>query len=265
MEKQVICILNKLYKYQNRYDGENQEDLYSDAILSEKERAVLLTNGWKVNEIEYFTGHDDAFQKLLSLKHHPMLNESRIVKTFIAGVGGSYLRGRSALSSWYCLNTIQPHAYHERSEYTCCWICGERDKESIINDSEFQYIMYLGNAFASSPRYAYLNLKHLSEQIEISPTQEDIKVFSQLLELLRTASADETPGKCEKRLKEAKFLPVAQHVRGILNSLALVGVMPNQFISLFDNSQVDWGNIAICERQLKNTGGRSDMEMPWAG
>lgn len=265
MDKQLIRVLNKLYSYDNKYYGDNEEDLYSEAALSEREREVLQQHGWKANEIAYFDGHDDVLEKLISLKQHPLLDKSHMARAFIAGVGGSYLHGRSALSSWHSVHTVPLHAYCEKPEYVCCWICKERDKKDVINDSKFQYILHLGNGFASSPKYAYLNLKYLSEQPAINPTDQDIQTFLKLLDLLRTAPADETPGKCEKRLKGAKFLPAAQHIRGILDSLALVGVIPNRFIALSDDSFTNWGDIAIGERHLKNTGGRSDMEMPWAG
>lgn len=258
-------ILNKLYKWENLYYGENGEPLYSEKALSERERAVLSEQGWEPNRIESFSGHIEILEKLYSLKQNPHISESRIVAAFIAGVGGSYLRGRSALSAWACFCTIPLHGYEKRSAYNCCWICGEQDKKHIINDSEFQYLMHLGNAFADNPKYAYLNLKYLAEQEDILPTVEDIKVFSKLLTLLRTAPADETPGKCEKRLREAKFLPAPQHLRGILHSLALVGVLPNQFISLSHTFWTNWGEITIYEKQVKSTSGRSDFTMPWAG
>lgn len=265
MDIQMKRILNKLYRWENNYDGENGEPLYSEKVLTEKEREVLSERGWVPNRLETFSGHTAILEKLHSLKQNPHLSESRIIAAFVAGVGGSYLRGRSALSAWNCFHTIPPHNYEERPEYRCCWICGEQDKKHIINDSEFQYLMHLGNAFAGNPKYAYLNLRYLTEQEDIFPTAEDIKTFSKLFALLRAASSDETPGKCEKRLREAKFLPAPQHLRGILHSLALVGVLPNQFISLSDTFWTNWGEITICEKQLKNTGGRSDMAMPWAG
>ena len=105
----------------------------------------------------------------------------------------------------------------------------------------------------------------LNKQKDVYPTAADIKIFSKLLALLCASTSDETPGKCEKRLREAKFLPAPQHLRGILHSLALVGVLPNQFISLSDTSWTNWGEITICEKKLKNTKGRSDMAMPWSG
>ncbi len=125
--------------------------------------------------------------------------------------------------------------------------------------------MSIGNAYADNPKYANLNLRYLSEQIAVSPTPKDIQIFSKFLELLRRTPLDETPGKCEKRLKEAKFLPAPQHIIEILQSLALVGIWPSQFISLSNNSWVNFGEITIYEKRLKNTQGRSDMLMPWAG
>lgn len=265
MEKQIKRILTKLYSYKNLYYGENHEPLYSEEVLSEKEQAILLACGWETNRVEGFSGHDEILEKLYSLKGSPHLSQKHVVAAFIAGVGGSYLRGRSVLSAWNCFNNIPIHTYNERPEYRCCWICGTQDKAILINDSEFQYIMHLGNAFAGNPKYAYLNLKYVTAHPAIVPTLEDIKIFSKLLELLQTAPADESPGKCEKRIREAKFLPACQHLRGILQSLAQVGVLPNQFISLSGEIWTDFGEVTICEKGLKNTRGRSDMEMPWAG
>ena len=264
MERRMIRILKKLYSYRNRYYGENQEPLYSEEILSDKERSVLSEYGWETNRVEQFSGHDDILDKLYSLKHNPLLSESRITAAFVAGVGGSYLRGRSALSGWICLNTIPIHAYIERPEHSCCWICGKQDQKYMLNDSEFQYILHLGNAFGDSPDYAYLNLRYLLEHEAVLPTLEDIKVFSRLLELLRTAPVDETPGKCEKRLRAAKFMPAALHLRGILHSLTLAGILPNQFVQLSKNHWVDYGELNNYGRQLK-TQARSDLLMPWAG
>lgn len=265
MDIKMKRILNKLYQWENKYYGEYGEPLYSEKVLSEKERVVLSERGWEPNRIESFSGHIEILEKLYSLRQNPRMSESRIMATFIAGVGGSYLRGRSALSAWNCLHTVPLHDYEERFEYGCCWICGEQDKKHIINDSEFQYLMHLGNAFAGNPKYAYLNLRYLAEQEDVFPTAEDIKIFSKLLALLLASTPNETPGKCEKRLREAKFLLAPQHLRGILHSLALVGVLPNQFILLSDTSWTNWGEITICEKKLKSTEGRSDMAMPWAG
>lgn len=98
------------------------------------------------------------------------------------------------------------------------------------------------------------------------PTEQDKAAFRQLLDMLRCAPEDETPGQFEKRLKTSKLIAGDRYtLRGILQSLALTGVIPNQFLALSLSQWTDFGDITIAENQLKNTKGRSDMEMPWAG
>lgn len=77
--------------------------LYSEKSLTEKERKVLSEWGWVPNRIETFSGHVEILEKLHSLKQNPHLSESRIIVAFVTGVGGRYLRGRSALSAWNCV------------------------------------------------------------------------------------------------------------------------------------------------------------------
>lgn len=128
MTNQIKRILNKLYHYKNLSYNKMNEPLYSEDILSEKEQAVLSDYGWNTNEIEHFSGHDEIIEKLFSLKNNPLLSKQRCVDAFIAGVGGSYPRGRSVLPAWHCLDTLPVHSYLEKTEFRCCWICKEQDE-----------------------------------------------------------------------------------------------------------------------------------------
>ncbi|MGN3437148.1 MULTISPECIES: hypothetical protein [Proteus] len=265
--QKIMRILRKLYKYENsQYDPEHQVSLYQLDTLSEKERVLLSEVNWRPNVIERFADHSDVISKLNSLKNNPSLTQKRCLDGFVAGVGGSYLRGRSVLGAFHKLQNLPLHNYEEKPQYACCWICSDRNQQKYINDSYFQYCLYYGNSYTSNPTYAYLNLKHLLTAPPVSPTQEDKEIFKQLLHLLRSAPEDETPGKFEKRLNEAKLISGDRYTkRGILHSLALVGVIPNAYIPLSLNSWANFGDITSAENQLNNTKGRSDMEMPWAG
>ncbi|TGV05598.1 hypothetical protein E4695_15845 [Alcaligenaceae bacterium 429] len=267
MTPKLMRVLSKLYKYQNgEYNAERRVSIYNEQILSDKERDILQEHQWQSNTITYFADHNDVIGKLLSLKNIPELTQERILTTFIAGVGGSYLRGRSVLSAWYKLSNIAAHHYLERPEYRCCWVCADYNEPKYLHDSHFQYCLYAGNAYSSTPTYAYLNLAHLLTQPAVVATAEDKQAFLSLIDLLRNAPDDETPGQFEKRLTAAKIIKGDVHTkRGILDSLARLGVIPNQFIVLSDSAWANFGDIVSCENQLKNTKGRSDMEMPWAG
>lgn len=267
MTPKLMRVLRKLYKYQNgEYDAARRVSLYNEQTLSDKERDILQEHQWQSNTITYFADHDDVIEKLLSLKNSPELTQERILATFIAGVGGSYLRGRSVLSAWDKLKNIAAHHYLERPEYRCCWVCADHDEPNYLHDSHLQYCLYAGNAYSSTPTYAYLNLNHLLTQPAVVATAEDKQAFLSLIDLLRNAPDDETPGQFEKRLTAAKVIKGDVYTkRGILDSLARLGVIPNQFIVLSDSVWTNFGDIVSCENQLKNTKGRSDMEMPWAG
>nr|WP_314264280.1 hypothetical protein [uncultured Moellerella sp.] len=265
--QKVMRILRKLYKYENgQYDGQRAVSIYQADTLSEKELALLAQVNWPLNSIECFSSHANTLDKLYSLKQEASLTRQRCLDAFIAGVGGSYPRGRSVLSAFHKLHHLPSHDYQEKSQYACCWICSDKDELKYINDSFFQYCLYYGNAYTSNPSYAYLNLKHLLTSDVVQPTENDKQVFNQLLDLLRGAAEDETPGRFEKRLAESKLLSGNKYTkRGILHSLALIGVIPNQFIPLSLDDWANFGDITSAEIQLNNTKGRSDMEMPWAG
>ncbi|MCY9590578.1 hypothetical protein PC41400_17950 [Paenibacillus chitinolyticus] len=267
MTPQIMRILKKLYRADNyEYDRERSVSIYSESILSEKERDMLEQYGWSANDIVYFANHDDILQKLLSLKDNTALSQKRCIESFIAGVGGSYPRGRSVLSAWHKLNTLSLHRYDEQGHFACCWVCQGHDEPLFENGAYFQYCLYLGHAYTSQPHYAYLNLKHLVNAPAVQPTVQDVQTFSTLLDLLRNAPEDETPGQFEKRLTSDKILSGDKYTkRGILDSLASVGVIPNPFLTLTPYSWTDFGDIASSEDRLSNTKGRSDMEMPWAG
>ncbi len=265
--QKMMQVLRKLYKYENgRYDGERQVSVYDTQTLSEKDQVLLSQSGWQANDIVSFSSHDDIITRLHSLKNNTALTRERCISAFIAGVGGSYLRGRSVLSAFHKLNTLPVHTYLEKLQYACCWVCGDHNTTKYINDSYFQYCLYYGNAYSSTALYAYLNLRHLLTTEPVTPTDQDNAIFRQLLDMLRNAPEDETPGQFEKRLKASKLIAGDRYtLRGILQSLALTGVIPNQFMTLSLSRWTDFGDIVITENQLKNTKGRSDMEMPWAG
>ncbi|WP_332872743.1 hypothetical protein [Providencia rettgeri] len=265
--QKVMRVLRKLYKYENsQYDVGREVSVYSQSTLSAKEQLELARINWQVNHIESFNDHADIMHKFNSLKKEEKLSQKRCFDTFIAGVGGSYLRGRSVLGAFHKLQNIQIHDYIEKPQLACCWVCSDYNRKIHINDSYFQYCLYYGNSYTGNTSYAYLNLKHLLNVEPVQPLGDDKIKFNQLLDLFRSAKDDETPGHFEKRLAEAKIIPGNKYThRGVLQSLALIGVIPNQFIPLSLASRVNFGDLVSTESQLNNTKGRSDMEMPWAG
>ncbi|MNC14924.1 hypothetical protein D3C75_627160 [compost metagenome] len=73
----------------------------------------------------------------------------------------------------------------------------------------------------------------LLEQGHAVPAPEDIQLFMQLIRMLEAAAEDETPCQFEKRLTSSKLLKGTVGTRrGILQSLAIAGVLPNSILPL---------------------------------
>ncbi|WP_233147182.1 hypothetical protein [Paenibacillus selenitireducens] len=162
---------------------------------------------------------------------------------------------------------MREHDYQEAERFVSCKRCGFH-KDQWEHLSWIRYAIHLGNAYGSSiGTYAHLTeLLQLLQYGSIEPTDDDKSKFKQLLQLLHEADDSETPGQFEKRLTSTKFLKgTAGMRRSILQSLAMVGVIPNQILSLSPDFRVDNEQILNGELLLNNTKGRSDMEMPWAG
>ena len=68
-------------------------------------------------------------------------------------------------------------------------------------------------------------------------TDKDIQIFRSVIEHIRNAPADETPGKLEQRIRKAKIIPDYEkfRFRGQLTVLAELGIMPNSYVKpLYD-------------------------------
>ncbi|MDQ0113237.1 hypothetical protein [Paenibacillus harenae] len=265
MDKKFKQVLKTLYSPDNSvYDLERRISLYKEESLSPSEQALLREYNWNPNQIE-FMEHDAINRKLIAMQQNKHLTRSSVAGLFIAGVGGSFPRGLSVLMSYHLMIHMKEHAYQQAERFVTCGICGFYNTgwEHI---SRVQYVMHSGHTYGSTNAGAYIDLKELIELEHVVPMPEDIAVFQNLLNSLDRAADDETPGQYEKRLSAEKLLSGNAGIRrGILQSLATVGIVPNRVLPLSLDRWVNKEEILEGESTLNNTKGRSDMEMPWAG
>ncbi|MFK0524596.1 hypothetical protein ACINKY_20565 [Paenibacillus illinoisensis] len=271
MDKQCMRVLKKLYQHANgKYDSERQVTVYRTDTLTADEQEVLHTHGWVPNDLELIA-HDEIIQQLIDLQQNEHLSWTTATNAFVAGVGGSYPRGISALGSFHMMVHMQHHAYEEAKQFHCCKYCGlsRNSHDAWDNLSFIRYAVHLGHDYSSTSLGAYADLTELASLLEhesITPSEEDIHTFNQLLHSLDQAESDESPGKYEKRLTAEKLIKGQAGIRrGILKSLSRVGVLPNQIIPLRPDHWTNIEELLNAELLLSNTKGRSDMEMPWAG
>lgn len=265
MDKKLKQVLKTLYSPNNTvYDLERRISLYKEEPLSASEQALLREHNWNPNQIE-FMEHDEINRKLIAMQQNKHLTRSSVAGLFIAGVGGSFPRGVSALMSYYLMIHMKEHAYQQAERFVTCRICGFY-QVGWENISRVKYVMHLGHTYGSTNIGAYIDLNELTELEHAVPMQEDVAAFKSLLNSLDQAADDETPGQYEKRLSAEKLIRGNAGIRrGILQSLATAGIVPNRVLPLSLDRWVNKEEILEGELTLSNTKGRSDMEMPWAG
>ncbi|NUU79537.1 hypothetical protein [Paenibacillus xylanilyticus] len=270
MDKKCMNVLKKLYLHSNgEYDREREVMLYQMNTLTAAEQDILITNGWIPNDLELIR-HDEIIHKLINLQQNKHLSWSAVTHAFVAGVGGSFPRGITTLGSYHMMIHMQKHSYEQAERFLSCKFCGfSHSDESWKNLSSIRHALHQGYDYSGTSVGAYTDLTELAslfEQGTVTPSDEDVHTFNQLLRSLDQAENEETPGKYEKRLTAEKLVKGHAGIRrSILQSLSRVGVLPNQVLSLSANHWTNIEELQNAELLLSNTKGRSDMEMPWAG
>ncbi|CAD6366883.1 hypothetical protein [Shewanella putrefaciens] len=275
MDKGLFKILKKVYfkkayiKDENGYmqridngdkfDSESGTTHYSYDGLSSAEILTIEQSGYPVNEIVKYS-HDECISAYKTLLEHPHLSIENVLSAYICGFS-SFPRGRQPILSYLFAQAVPQHTMH--AEGDVCPVCSIRRNVWIEKGYKI-FSCYAGNVW--NERWCG-NLVELAEFMTIppcTPTPEDISIFKALIEMIRHAPQDETPGKLEQRIKKAKIIPHYEkyHVRGQLMVLAELGVMPNPYVKpLYD----DFTHFAdICSVKYPGST-RSDIILPLAG
>lgn len=269
--KKKIKILQKLYHYQNgHYDATRHVSIYQEDVLTTEERQQLEQDQWKINDI-LTVDHDSLIQSIRVWGQHEALSLERATAEFVAAVGGSYPRGMTTLHSTLFAHHVPDHTYESARRLLACGICGfsgnkaSADDENWENIASIRYSLYQGRLY-NNVIGVYTDLEERIHLPAISPTEEDITIFRNLLQHLDQADEDMTPGSYEKSLTGSKLIKGNAGIRrDILQSLSLVGILPNSQIQMDHTAWTAFEDIIDPEVNLNNTKGRSDMEMPWAG
>jgi hypothetical protein bfra3_08516 len=135
------------------------------------------------------------------------------------------------------------------------------NKKRYIKDDQ-----YWGYSWNEVVPTFYLDLAEFSKLEPVTPTENDWNIFYSVIELIRNAAKEETVGKLEQRIKNAKLIPNCEkyRLRGQLITLAELGVMPNSYIPpLFDKFT---DAITLQKIDGKTPGSpRSDVPLPLSG
>lgn len=275
MDKGLFKILKKIYfkksyikdenGYMQRIDNGDQFDCesgtthYSNDGLSNAEILTLEQSGYPVNQIIKYN-HDECINAYKMLLEHPHLSIENLISAYICGFS-SFPRGRQPILSYLFAQAVPEHKIV--SEGDVCPVCSIR-RNVWIEKGHKIFSCYAGSVW--NERWCG-NLVELEEFTAISPctpTPEDISILISLIDMIRQAPQDETPGKLEQRIKKAKIIPNYEKYsfRGQLMVLAELGIMPNPYVKPLYDGFTHFTDIC----SVKYPGStRSDIMLPLAG
>ncbi|MBP6520659.1 hypothetical protein [Shewanella sp.] len=275
MDKGLFKILKKIYfkksyikdenGYMQRIDNGDQFDCesgtthYSNDGLSNAEILTLEQSGYPVNQIIKYS-HDECINAYKMLLEHPHLSIENLISAYICGFS-SFPRGRQPILSYLFAQAVPEHKIV--SEGDVCPVCSIR-RNVWIEKGHKIFSCYAGSVW--NERWCG-NLVELEEFTAISPctpTPEDISILISLIDMIRQAPQDETPGKLEQRIKKAKIIPNYEKYsfRGQLMVLAELGIMPNPYVKPLYDGFTHFTDIC----SVKYPGStRTDIMLPLAG
>lgn len=279
MDEKLFRILKKVYykkdeikdekgnkiriKTGDVFDLKTNTRQYSLENLSPEEILYLQKSGFVVNDIVYDT-HDDNIHKLKEIIGNPNLSLHNVLSAYIAGFG-SFPRGRQPIMSYLFAHAVPFHHFCNSQGREICEICTVKKDFWSERGMEI-FRRYWGYSWNELADQFYIDLEEFVKLPPRTATEEDLQIFRSVIDMIRNAPEDETPGQLEQRIKKSKLIPNCEkyRLRGQLMTLAELGVMYNPFIKpLFDG----FTNFNTrCEIGRKVPGGsRSDIILPLSG
>lgn len=173
--------------------------------------------------------HDDCLKRLL--KAAARIKPEQATAAFIAGVGGSTLLGRQVLVSYAHARHLPAHKADPTPGYKNCRTCGIDLKEQLDPTDRILRVA-LGNVWNEGAGNYFLDLEEYLRGAAPKPTKADREVLCAVLRTAAKVAPSCTPGELEKELAAKKVIPSSEKYAryGILEALAMVGVLPNPFL-----------------------------------
>ncbi|EOS23013.1 hypothetical protein C806_03635 [Lachnospiraceae bacterium 3-1] len=269
MDHKLFKILKKVYykkkdKTGDIFNCDTKTTSYTLDNLSREELDYLLSSGYPVNEIVAYS-HDECVQGYKEILHHPNLTLENLLASYLCGFS-SFPRGRQPILSYLFAKAVPEHTFTPfETGGDICALCS-MSQQIWIQKGEEIFRSYWGYSWNEIWGKSLVDLQEFSELPPCNPTAEDIQIFCAVIDLIRNAPSEETPGKLEQRIRKAKVVPHYEkyRFRGQLITLAELGILPNPYIKPLYDGFVSFQQQCQIHHKISNHT-RSDIVMPLSG
>ena len=176
--------------------------------------------------------HDEAVTVGIQLKDE--LSKKRVTDNFLSSLSSRDLKYRSGLSSLAILQSLPMHSFMHREnegpEYQC-GICACNSTCNLKSLAVSKFAITSVGSFASyGDIYAYALCLKLQDILEPkSPKETDVKIFSEMIAILRDLPSDATANDAQKAIRKIKgFKSNEEERRYLLETLGYCGILETE-------------------------------------
>ena len=232
MDKKAIEILTKDFKY--------YEDGFRTSTPEKFEYAK--SKGLMFDKIQIT--HNSAIHELFEVFEE--IEEEKVINNFFASLSTRRLDLRSGISAYMIAKNFPNHNFIHSKEHSCCPICGDYGYNSIplydlniVNHFRFKNGAFLPMNY--SPIHLTFCLKQIIKEETLTPTNTDIQIFDEVIDLIESSSIEATPTDLLKTLSEVKsFKSNSSERRFFLETLSIIGVLQPKGHKGFRNKFTDF-------------------------
>lgn len=174
--------------------------------------------------------HDDLIREIKRLQRNIKLGD--VVKCFVSSLSNHRLDLRSYLSSYVLATNLPSHKYtiikesqgYAHADYYC-GVCGsvEFDEDIMVNNLHADKLKY-GGVNLLAAKYILFDLQEFQTIIPPEPSEKDIKILKELIDIIRNLNESERISILEKKLAPVLKSNKWQR-RGLPEILAIIGVL----------------------------------------
>ncbi|MER6499963.1 hypothetical protein ABT218_11345 [Streptomyces sp. NPDC001455] len=237
----------------------NRNGVAAGATAPPKQEDLVAAQqlGWTVGVKQEWTAREVLTRAIDAVQS---LDVDSVLSAFIAGIGGSALRGRQIVISyaWACHLADAPRGPQAVPD------CGLEEVE-WVDVTEVLVRIACGWAWNELPARYLPDLEVAAAQGLPEATDEDRNVLDALLDHIAAQPEGTTPGQLEKSIARARLLPRTDKYQryGILIALAELGVLPNTLLPPSIDRFVSRTECQAAYRRVRGAP-RSDITLPLA-
>ena len=170
--------------------------------------------------------HDNAIE--IAFNEFSNCSKKKITNLFLASLSTHNLDWRVGLSVFAIMQTFPRHTFESRGKgyAKTCKICGSV-KQLEVDLNFINQTRYTCGGIVGHEIYDFTF--HLSQQnklADVTPTDEDFRIFNEIVTLITISSMDETPTSLQRKLRTIKgFKSNEEERRCLLDTLGFCSIL----------------------------------------